>query len=141
MSKHVPASHLYSLPSGNKVHPCRLIQRDGTLMWKHALLYNNELNIPTDHAVEAHIIKTAQRLEELNSWVSSDNEPWECFVPIAWYVPHVTALSQGISLFFKHATHNAEDIYDTLKEHTQEHETLKLLPTYTGTKQLYFNRC
>ena len=141
MSKHVPASHLYNLPSGNKVHPCRLIQRDGTLMWKHALLYNNELNIPTDQAVESHIIKTAQRLEELNSWVSSDNEPWECFVPIAWYVPHVTALSQGISLFFKHATHNAEDIYDTLKEHTQEHETLKLLPTYTGTNQLYFNRC
>ena len=29
----------YELPSGNKVHPSRLIHRDGTLMWKHALLY------------------------------------------------------------------------------------------------------
>ena len=141
MSKHVPANHLYNLPSGNNVHPCRLIQRDGTLMWKHALLYNNELNIPTDQAVEAHIVKTAQRLEELNSWISNDSEPWECFVPIAWYVPNVAPLSQGISLFFKHATHNAEDIYDTLRKHTQEHETLKLCPTYTGAKQLYFNRC
>ena len=141
MSKHVAPRHLYKLPSGNSVHPCRLIQRDGTLMWKHALLYNNELNLPTDEAVEAHIVKTAQRLEELNSWVASDNEPWECFVPIAWYVPNVAALSQGISLFFKHATYNAEDIYDTLCEHTQEHETLKLLTTYTGSKQLYFSRC
>ncbi len=141
MSKHVPAKHLYNLPSGNKVHPCRLIHRDGTLMWKHALLYNNEVNLPTSQAVEAHIIKTAQRLEELNSWVSNDKEPWECFVPVAWYVPNVAALNQGISLFFKHATQDAEDIYNVLIKHTQEHETLKLLPTYTGAKQLYFSRC
>ena len=142
MSKHVAPNHLYNLPSGNNVHPCRLIHRDGTLMWKHALLYNNEVNMPTDQAVEAHIVKTAQRLEELNSWITtSNNEPWECFVPVAWYVPHVAALSQGISLFFKHATKDAEDIYNTLKEHTQEHETLKLLPTYTGSKQLFFSRC
>ena len=141
MSKHVSPKHLYKLPSGNNVHPCRLIHRDGTLMWKHALLYNNEVNLPTDQAVEAHIIKTAQRLEELNSWLSNDNEPWECFVPTAWYVPNINHLSQGISLFFKHAIHEAEDIYDTLKEHTQEHETLKLLPTYTGANQLFFSRC
>jgi len=141
MSKHVCPTHLYELPSGNKVHPCRLIHRDGTLMWKHALLYNNEVNLPATQAVEAHIIKTAQRLEELNSWISSDSEPWECFVPMAWYVPNVADLNQGISLFFKHATHEAEDIYNVLIKHTQEHETLKLLPTYTGAKQLYFSRC
>ena len=142
MSKHIDKNFLYNLPSGLTVHPCRLIHKDGTLMWKHALLCSgNVANMPVHESHEQHIQKTAQRLEELNSWISTDNEPWECFVPIAWYVPHISALSQGISLFFKHATHDAEDIYDTLKEHTQEHETLKLLPTYTGIKQLYFSRC
>ena len=141
MSKHVLTDHLYELPSGNKVHPCRLIQRDGTLMWKHALLHNNEVNVPTSQAVEAHIVKTAQRLEELNSWVSNNNEPWECFVPIAWYVPHISFLDQGISLFFKHATQDIDYVYDTLIKHTQEHETLKLYTNNSGTKQLFFSRC
>ena len=38
MSKHLAKNCLYKLPSGNLVHPCRLIIRDGTLMWKHAFL-------------------------------------------------------------------------------------------------------
>ena len=33
MSKHLNNDSFYYMPSGNKVHPCRLIQRDGTLMW------------------------------------------------------------------------------------------------------------
>jgi hypothetical protein len=68
MSKHITPGYMYSFPSGLVVHPCRLIQRDGTLMWKHALLYQNELTLPVNEAHEQHIIKTAQRLEELNSW-------------------------------------------------------------------------
>ena len=72
MSKHISPSYFYNLPSGNKVHPCRLIHKDGTLMWKHALLHQNEHKLPASEAHEQHIIKTAQRLEELNSWVSSD---------------------------------------------------------------------
>ena len=140
MYKHVSPSCLYDLPSGSKVHPCRLINRDGTLMWKHALLHQNEVYLPESEAVEAHIIKTAQRLEELNSWISDCNEPWECFVPIAWYVPHISFLSQGISLIFKHAIHDSDYIYDLLKSHTQEHETLKLFDN-NNAKHLYFQRC
>mgnify|MGYP001181923504 CR=1 FL=1 len=68
------------------------------------------------------------------------NEPWECFVPIAWYVPHISFLSQGISLIFKHAIHDSDYIYDLLKSHTQEHETLKLFDN-NNAKHLYFQRC
>ena len=141
MSKHISPNVMYSLPSGNVVHPCRLIQRDGTLMWKHALLYQNSLNIPETEAIENHIIKTAQRLEELNSWITNCNEPWECFTPLAWYVPNVDLLNQGISLFFKHATQESEYVYDILKEHTQEHESLQLLTTHANSKHLFFRRC
>ena len=59
MSKHISPDYFYNLPSGNKVHPCRLILKDGSLMWKHALLFNNCPNIPTCEAHEQHIIKTA----------------------------------------------------------------------------------
>ena len=59
MSKHISKETFYPLPSGANVHPCRLIQRDGTLMWKHALLCSNEVHIPSNQAEEQHIIKTA----------------------------------------------------------------------------------
>ena len=63
MSKHINQKCLYQLPSGVAVHPCRLIHKDGTLMWKHALLStNNEANMPSCTAHEVHIQKTAQRL-------------------------------------------------------------------------------
>ena len=136
MSKHITPATFIELPSGSKVHPNRLIQRDGTLMWKHALLYNNELHVPKDSAVEAHIIKTAQRLEELNSWVSQSLEPWECFVPTAWYVPDLHFLNQGISLFFKHSIHSSDYLYTNLKSHIHNHERLEL-----QNNQLYFQRC
>ena len=42
----------------------RLIMRDGSLMWKHALLQHNQLvYLPQNKAHEAHIVKTAQRIE------------------------------------------------------------------------------
>ena len=87
MSKHISPSYFYELPSGTKVHPCRLILKDGSLMWKHALLNQNKAALPLCEAHEQHIVKTAQRLEELNSWVSQDLEPWNFLVPTLWYAP------------------------------------------------------
>ena len=124
------------MPSGNIIHPSRLIHRDGTLMWKHALLYNNVLSVPADPAVEMHIIKTAQRLEELNSWVSQDLEPWNFLVPTLWYVPGLTDYEEGISVNFTHSTKDTAEVYDILCNHTLAHETLNLRDKY-----IYFRRC
>ena len=134
--KHISPKCLYNLPSGNAVHPCRLIHKDGTLMWKHALLYNNKLSIPTEHAHEAHIIKTAQRLEELNSWVSQDLEPWNFLVPTLWYAPDVAGYSEGIAVNFIHSTKDTAEVYNTLCNHILAHETLELTDNY-----IYFKRC
>ena len=136
MSKHINKKSFFNLPTGASVHPCRLIQRDGTLMWKHALLYRNEINLPASPAEEQHIIKTAQRLEELNSWVSQGLEPWECFVIKEWYVPSEPELSKGISVYFHHFTHDLPYTYEKLSPHIQSHETLDLRGNY-----LYFQRC
>ena len=137
MSRHIAPGCFYNLPSGNKVHPCRLIQKDGTLMWKHALLHQNEfVCIPTDQSHEQHIIKTAQRIEELNSWVSQDLDPWEFLKPLAWYYPKNSVLGDGISLFFKHTCLDTLDVYNTLKKHLNEYETLKINENY-----LFFKRC
>ena len=136
MSKHISPKYFYNLPSGAKVHPCRLIHKDGTLMWKHALLFSNEPIIPETEAHEQHIIKTAQRLEELNSWVSHDLELWNCLQPVAWYIPEKPELSEGISVYFKHTVHDPETIYSKLTAHILPHETLEIRNNY-----LYFQRC
>ena len=136
MSKHIAPSHFFELPSGTRVHPCRLIQKDGTLMWKHALLYHNELHLPETEAHEQHIIKTAQRLEELNSWVSKELNLWDCLLPTSWYVPSDPELSQGISVNFKHTVHDVDFVYNVLLAHTLSHETLQLRNNY-----LHFKRC
>lgn len=94
-------------------------------MWKHALLFNNELTtVPSDQAHEAHILKTALRLEELNSWVSQGLDPWECLRPVRWYDPAEADYAQGISVLFRHTTLPGHLIYDLMLEHKQEHETL-----------------
>ena len=137
MSKHIAKECFYNLPSGAVVHPCRLILKDGTIMWKHALLYKNELlALPETEAQEQHIIKTAQRLEELNSWISLDLEPWECLQIQAWFVPCEAELTDGISVYFKHLIHDNSTVYDTLLSHIQDHETLELRANY-----LFFKRC
>ena len=83
MSRHISPDYFFELPSGDRVHPCRLIHKDGTLMWKHALLNRNALiAMPQCLAHEAHIIKTAHRIEELNSWVSQNLDPWDCLIPL-----------------------------------------------------------
>jgi hypothetical protein len=136
MSKHINPAHFYHLPSGAKVHPCRLIQKDGTLMWKHALLYNNSPLLPECEAHEQHIIKTAQRLEELNSWVSQVSDLTDFLSPIRWYQPTEPQLSEGISVHFNHTTLGCNDVYDALCQHVLAHETLELHHGY-----LHFRRC
>ena len=136
MSKHISPSYFYELPSGSKVHPCRLILKDGSLMWKHALLNQNKAAIPMCEAHEQHIIKTAQRLEELNSWVSVDSEAWECLMPVAWYLPARPELSEGISVYFKHTTLPIDSVYTTLSLHILPHESLELRDKY-----IFFKRC
>ena len=137
MSKHIDKSYLYNLPSGSSVHPCRLIHKDGTLMWKHALLYrDNVAHMPHTDSQEQHIIKTAQRLEELNSWISQDLEPWQCFIPYAWYSPNDSELTEGICVYFNHSVYKNDDIYETLKPHIQAHETLE-----QRDELLFFKRC
>jgi len=137
MSKHIKQSCLYNLPSGAAVHPCRLIHKDGTLMWKHALLStDNEANVPATESQEQHIIKTAQRLEELHSWVSQELEPWQCFLIYAWYSPYDSELTDGICVYFTHAIYNNNDIYDSLLPHIQAHETLE-----QRDGLLFYKRC
>ncbi len=137
MSKHIDKDYLYKLPSGTVVHPCRLMHKDGTLMWKHALLCrDNKANMPTCESHEQHILKTAQRLEELNSWVSHDMELWNCLQPVAWYVPSIPELSEGIAVCFKHNVHDIETIYTKLSSHILPHESLE-----KRSNHLYFRRC
>ena len=143
MPKHIAQECLYEMPSGARVHPCRLIVKDGTLMWKHAFLNHNEFtSLPLNQAHEQHIIKTAQRLEELNVWVSQDLEPWQALQPIAWYDPKIWGLEEGISVYFKHAVHSAEHLYDVLSANIQPHETLKYVEKlFPEPSYLFFKRC
>ena len=134
MSKHLSSAALYNLPSGQRIHPCRLIHKDGTLMWKHALLYNNEAFIPETEAQEQHIIKTAQRLEELNSWVSQ-GRTLGIFATVAWFYPLTDELQDGISVYFKHTVLETEPVSLAL-EHIQEHELLEI-----RCNHIFFKRC
>ena len=137
MTKHISPGYMYNFPSGANIHPCRLIQRDGTLMWKHALLCrNNKAAMPICESHEQHIQKTAQRLEELNSWCSQELEPWQCFIPYAWYSPDDTELTEGISVYFTHAIYSNDEIFEILLPHIQEHEALE-----QRDGLLFFKRC
>ena len=137
MSKNIDKDFLIELPSGLAVHPCRLIHRDGTLMWKHALMYKQKFwHVPETQAQEAHIVKTAYRLEELNTWVSQNLEPWECLEPVTWYAPNLDKFKEGISCLFKHTIHDNETVYDCLKDHIQDQEELEL-----RSRNLFFKRC
>ncbi len=137
MSKHIDQNCMFKMPSGNVVYPSRLIHKDGTLMWKHAIAYKDNIAyLPRHEAQEQHIIKTAQRLEELNSWVSQDLEPWQCLIPYAWFSPFDSELTDGINVYFTHSLYDNEYIYDTLQPHIQDHETLE-----QRDELLFFKRC
>ena len=133
MNKNLNKDLLIHLPSNTIVHPCRLIQKDGTLMWKHAI---TEFVIPETLAQEQHIVKTAQRLEELNSWVSRDLEVWQCLSPVYWFCPSTAELSTGYTVYFQHALYDNKHTYDCLVSHILPHETL----TYRDDL-LEFKRC
>ena len=106
-------------------------------MWKHALLCDNEVvAMPETQAHEQHIIKTAQRLEELNSWVSINLNPWEFLKPLRWYDPSEAEFSEGISVIFKHTSLDNDDCYQQIKKHIQEHESLEYAAGY-----FKFRRC
>ena len=105
-------------------------------MWKHALLNQNNAAVPECEAHEQHIIKTAQRLEELNSWVSQDLEPWNFLVPCLWYVPGLPGYDEGISVNFTHSTKDTAEVYDIICNHTLAHETIDLRDKY-----IYSKRC
>ena len=143
MSKHIAPNYFYCLPSGAKIHPCRLIHKDGTLMWKHAMLNHNEFtSLPVTQAHEQHILKTAQRLEELNTWASQDMEPWDCIMPIAWYDPSMPELAEGICLYFYHKRYTAEELYAKLLQHIQPHEKLEIYKSnIPSDNSLFFKRC
>jgi len=139
MSKHLSPDVFFDLPSGNRVHPWRLIHRDGTIMWKHALWHPNGFTyVPHEQAHEAHIIKTAQRLEELNCWASQGLEPWEFLQPTNWYcIDHEQEpFQKGYACIFKHTSIENDLILKTLAPHIQEHEELK-----ECEQGLYFKRC
>ena len=136
MTKHIDSDIFYHLPSGRKVHPYRLLLKDGTIMWKHALQSNAYTAIPECEAHENHILKTAQRLEELNSWVSHGLEPWESLVIVSWYVPTEPELSEGISVYFKHSIHPLDYTFTHLSPHVQDHEHLEI-----RKGSLFFRRC
>ncbi len=137
MSKSIAKSCFIQLPSGAAVHPCRLIHRDGTLMWKHAFLYRNEITgYPETAAQECHIIKTALRLEELNVWVSKDLELWDSLVPYYWFDPSEPELCDGISCYFKHSILDNDTVYSKLSDHIHDQESLEL-----RSQHLFFKRC
>lgn len=139
MSKQVSPAAFIKLPSGDEVFPSRLIHRDGTIMWKHALQANDKHYVPVSLAHEAHIIKTAARLEELNAWVSQNLEPWDCLLPTFWYNPlskHKPTAS-GYACEFTHLSLDNDSVLEILEPHVQEHETLWKL----SNGNLYFSRC
>ena len=129
---------LIILPSLGAIHPSRLIIRDGSLMWKHALLYEGVMYIPRQSAIEAHIVKTAQRLEELSRWLweYGSVDDGHVLSPVQWYDPNDPELKLGISVYLEHTTLDVEQVYEIFKEHILPHETLELRDNY-----LFFRRC
>lgn len=124
------------LPSGAKVHPWRTIVRDGHLMWKHALMEEGVAFLPLELSHEAHILKTAGRLEALAAWADhGDSEPLG-FVIDLWYNHSEPDYDEGICVLFRHTKLAAADCYERIKDHLQAGEDLLLI-----ADQLRFKRC
>lgn len=133
MNKALLDSVTVTLPSQQRVHPCRLIIRDGSLMWRAAL----GGFCPADLAHEQHIIKTASRLEELNSWTSSDMDECQTFTIHKWFDPTCEGFKEGISVLFTHPNYfDNDELYDELQSHIYPHEQL-----LKKESVLFFRRC
>ena len=139
MHKYFKEDFFYNLPSGNSYHPARCIIRDGTLTWSDALhsKEDNRVFLPIEQAHEQHIIKTAQRLEELNTWLmKSTSELHDCFKPHEWFNPLKQELHQGIALYFTHRLYSPYYVHMALEPHIKPHESLEI-----HGEQLFFKRC
>ena len=125
------------LPSGAKVHPWRTIVRDGHLMWKHAVMDEGVIYTPLELSHEAHIIKTAGRLEALAAWADHGDSDPEGFVIDTWYNHDAYGdFDEGICVLFRHSKLAACDCYSKIKDHLQPGEDLLLM-----ADQLRFRRC
>lgn len=122
------------LPSGLRVHPRRLIIKDGSLNWSQAL----GPHTCSDAAHEAHIIKTAARLEQLNKHVSDGLEAWQGLQPVLWYSPITggNGFDQGISVLLTHAVRCIHHVYRELKPKIESHESLSMVGDL-----IMFRRC
>ena len=126
------------LPSGSRVHPWRLIVRDGHLMWKHALMDQGIPHLPTELAIEQHIIKTATRLEALAAWADHGDEDPLGFAIDTWYEDDAASdFNQGIRVLFTHRKLSPKECYDKLIDHLQPGEALGLI----DERLLDFRRC
>jgi hypothetical protein len=102
-------------------------------MWRTALGRYS----PTDLAHEQHIIKTASRLEELNSWTSSDMDECQTFEIHKWFDPTSDGFAEGISVLFTHPNYfDNDELYEALESHVYPHEVLSKKESV-----LFFKRC
>lgn len=122
MSRHINPEHFINLPSGASVHPCRLIHKDGTLMWRHALAGSQV--VPSELAIETNIIETALRIEELNSWASAFCEIWDCLMPIKWYEPADCHHNDGRRVLLDHTSMDNSDVFTLVSAHLKDGELL-----------------
>ena len=102
------------------MHPCRLIHKDGTLMWRHALGGKTAQQL----SVETNIITVAGRIEELNSWASAFCEIWECLMPIKWYEPDDPHHSDGLRVLLNHTAMDNSDVFTLISAHLKDGELL-----------------
>ncbi|MAR13928.1 MAG: hypothetical protein CL681_28635 [Blastopirellula sp.] len=139
MQKYFTKGILFPLPSGNSFHPSRCIIRDGTITWRDALQCKKtkDIYIPVELSHEQHIIKTAQRLEELNTWLMQPTfELHDCLIPYEWFNPTKEWLSEGISAYVKHNLFSNKFVLEKLAPHVKPHEELEL-----RDELLFFKRC
>ena len=106
MSNAIRPDVFIKLPSGLNVHPQRLIVKDGCFSWSSAL----GPHACTDVAHEAHIIKTATRLEQLNKQVSDGLEPGRTATGALVFTGD-TQIRGGIAVLMTHAVRCIHHVY------------------------------
>lgn len=131
MSKALDPSLFYTLPSGARVHPSRLIVRDGHYTWSSALL-----DLPSERAHEAHIVKTAARLEELASELGLASDDYPLIYPVRWYEPGDEEFGEGIAVLLGVRFRCPTAVFIELGRIVAAHEQLE-----QRGRQIFFRRC
>ena len=122
MVRRFPPELMLKLPSGSSVHPCRLIVRDGSLMWKQAF---TSRVLPGTTEQEEQIIKCAIRLEELLRWLpESDAE--EHVQILQWLDPTQAEYEGGSRCRFVHKSIASEQLYGCFVSHLAGNEELMI---------------